>query len=146
MAISQTDKTAYNLLVDDDGSGIVGTVWEKARVNAIYQAVDGLLSNTSGLTIAGPFFANNGITANGASLIKTGMFTANAGITANVSITLTGDFVASANINSTSGHIFSGGFVTATSGFKERGRSTPIGEWISVPYDVNNFSTAASMT
>jgi hypothetical protein len=34
------DRTAYNLLVDDSGSGLDGSVWDKADVDAILDAID----------------------------------------------------------------------------------------------------------
>jgi len=34
------DRTWYNTLVDDDGSNTVGSVWDKADVNALMTAVD----------------------------------------------------------------------------------------------------------
>jgi hypothetical protein len=34
------DRTWYNTLVDDDGSGITGSVWDKADVDALMDAVD----------------------------------------------------------------------------------------------------------
>jgi len=37
------DRTWYNGLVDDDGSGSVGTIWNKAAVDALMDAVDAAL-------------------------------------------------------------------------------------------------------
>jgi len=34
------DRTWYNSLVDDDGSGLTGSVWDKADVNALMNAID----------------------------------------------------------------------------------------------------------
>src|SRR4030095_11053924 len=34
------DRTWYNTLVDDDGSGVVGSVWDKADVDSLMDAVD----------------------------------------------------------------------------------------------------------
>lgn len=34
------DRTWYNALVDDDGSGLTGSVWDKADVDALMDAVD----------------------------------------------------------------------------------------------------------
>jgi len=34
------DRTWYNTLVDDDGSGLTGSVWDKADVNSLMTAVD----------------------------------------------------------------------------------------------------------
>lgn len=34
------DRSWYNTLVDDDGSGLVGSVWDKADVDALMDAVD----------------------------------------------------------------------------------------------------------
>lgn len=40
------DRTAYNALVDDDGSGTVGTVWNKARIaGVILDPVDAALAD-----------------------------------------------------------------------------------------------------
>jgi hypothetical protein len=38
------DRTWYNSLVDDDGSGLTGSVWDKADVNALMTAVDNELA------------------------------------------------------------------------------------------------------
>jgi hypothetical protein len=34
------DRTWYNTLVDDDGSGLTGSVWDKADVNALMNTID----------------------------------------------------------------------------------------------------------
>jgi hypothetical protein len=34
------DRTWYNTLVDDDGSGLTGSIWDKADVNALMNAID----------------------------------------------------------------------------------------------------------
>jgi len=34
------DRTWYNSLVDDDGSGMTGSVWDKADVNSLMNAID----------------------------------------------------------------------------------------------------------
>lgn len=34
------DRTWYNSLIDDDGSGLTGSVWDKADVDALMDAVD----------------------------------------------------------------------------------------------------------
>jgi hypothetical protein len=34
------DRTWYNTLVDDDGSGLTGSVWDKADVNSLMTAID----------------------------------------------------------------------------------------------------------
>jgi hypothetical protein len=36
------DRTWYNTLVDDDGSGLTGSVWDKADVNALMNTVDAM--------------------------------------------------------------------------------------------------------
>jgi hypothetical protein len=107
MAISATDKTAFNLLVDDDGSGTVGSVVSKATINSIYVAVDNLLSNTSGMTIAGPFFANSTITANG-TLTANGA-SIRGTLFANGAVTVNANF---ATIGTVSSNGATGGFVT----------------------------------
>lgn len=38
------DRTWYNSLVDDDGSGMVGSVWDKADVDSLMDAVDSEIS------------------------------------------------------------------------------------------------------
>lgn len=37
------DRTWYNTLVDDSGSGTDGTIWDKAAVDALMDAVDAML-------------------------------------------------------------------------------------------------------
>jgi hypothetical protein len=50
------DRTWYNSLVDDDGSGLTGSVWDKADVDALMDAVDAELARIDAGTVvaAGP--------------------------------------------------------------------------------------------
>ena len=49
------DRTNYNALVDDDGSGTVGTVWNKYAIDVvILDPVDALLAANTGVTFGGP--------------------------------------------------------------------------------------------
>ena len=38
------DRTWYNSLVDDDGSGLTGSIWDKADVNSLMNAIDAELA------------------------------------------------------------------------------------------------------
>lgn len=38
------NRTWYNSLIDDDGSGLTGSVWDKADVNALMNAIDAELA------------------------------------------------------------------------------------------------------
>lgn len=38
------DRTKYNLLTDDDGSGLVGSVWSKTNVKDILDAIDAMVT------------------------------------------------------------------------------------------------------
>lgn len=51
MAATTISRTAYNNLTDDDGTGTTGSVWDKADVDDILDAVDGLFSATTGITL-----------------------------------------------------------------------------------------------
>jgi hypothetical protein len=42
------DRTWYNTLVDDDGSGLTGSVWDKADVDSLMDAVDAELARLGG--------------------------------------------------------------------------------------------------
>jgi hypothetical protein len=42
------DRTWYNTLVDDDGSGMTGSVWDKADVDALMDAIDAEVGSTDG--------------------------------------------------------------------------------------------------
>jgi len=42
------DRTWYNTLVDDDGSGMTGSVWDKADVDALMDATDAELARIDG--------------------------------------------------------------------------------------------------
>jgi hypothetical protein len=42
------DRTWYNTLVDDDGSGLSGSVWDKADVNSLMNAIDAELARLGG--------------------------------------------------------------------------------------------------
>lgn len=42
------DRTWFNALVDDDGSNTVGTVWNKAQINALLNSVDAEFAKVSG--------------------------------------------------------------------------------------------------
>jgi hypothetical protein len=48
------DRTWYNSLVDDDGSGLTGSVWDKADVDALMDAVDAELARLDTANVAGP--------------------------------------------------------------------------------------------
>lgn len=45
------DRTWYNTLVDDDGSNTVGTIWNKAAVDSLMDAVDASLATVATLPI-----------------------------------------------------------------------------------------------
>lgn len=47
------DRTWYNLLVDDSGSGIDGSIWDKAAVDSLMDAVDQALTETATKTDTG---------------------------------------------------------------------------------------------
>ena len=47
------DRTWYNSLVDDDGSGMTGSVWDKADVDALMDAIDAELNRTDATQAAG---------------------------------------------------------------------------------------------
>jgi hypothetical protein len=51
MAATTLDRTAYNLLVDDSGSGTDGSVWDKPDVNDLMNAVDAVFASTTGITL-----------------------------------------------------------------------------------------------
>jgi hypothetical protein len=57
------DRTAYNTLVDDDGSGTTGTIWSKARVDDILDAVDAYLLLLPTLAGANVFAGANSFTS-----------------------------------------------------------------------------------
>ena len=42
------DRTWYDTLVDDDGSGLTGSVWDKADVDALMDAVDSEIARVDG--------------------------------------------------------------------------------------------------
>jgi hypothetical protein len=42
------DRTWYNSLVDDDGSGMTGSVWDKADVDALMDAIDAEIARLDG--------------------------------------------------------------------------------------------------
>lgn len=49
------DRTWYNSLIDDDGSGMTGSVWDKADVDSLMDAVDAELARIQqGRTLATP--------------------------------------------------------------------------------------------
>ena len=51
MAATTIDRTAYDLLVQDDGSGTVGSKWDKDDVDAMLDAVDAIFASTIGITL-----------------------------------------------------------------------------------------------
>lgn len=59
MAYTTVDRTAYNALIDDSGSGTDGSVWDKADVNDILNAIDALFSSATGLKCGGPLLERN---------------------------------------------------------------------------------------
>jgi len=48
------DRTWFNALVDDDGSNTVGTVWNKAQIDALLDSVDAALISESRRTVWTP--------------------------------------------------------------------------------------------
>ncbi len=50
MAATALSRTAYNLLVEDDGSGLTGSVWDKADVDDLMDAVDAVFSTLGTVT------------------------------------------------------------------------------------------------
>lgn len=80
---STIDRTNYNLLADDSGSGTDGTIWNKAQISSV------ILDQVDALIAAAIIFGS----------------------------TIT-----------------------------ERGRSTPLGEWINVTFSAGNFTGNGSMT
>ena len=49
------DRTWYNTLVDDDGSGLTGSVWDKADVDALLDAVDAEIARLDTVSTYGTF-------------------------------------------------------------------------------------------
>lgn len=54
------DRTWYNTLVDDDGSGLVGSVWDKADVDALMDAIDAEIVRIDGLMGGGIMYPSIG--------------------------------------------------------------------------------------
>lgn len=65
MANTALDRTYYNTLADDDGSGLTGTSWDKADVDAIYIDIDAAFANASGFGVGGPIFERGRAVAQG---------------------------------------------------------------------------------
>lgn len=51
MSVTTIGRTAYNALVDDDGTGTTGSVWDKADVDDVLDAIDALFSSSTGITL-----------------------------------------------------------------------------------------------
>lgn len=49
------DRTWYNTLIDDDGSGLTGSVWDKADVDSLMDAIDAELGRVEALHGGGGF-------------------------------------------------------------------------------------------
>jgi hypothetical protein len=47
------DRTWYNGLIDDDGSGLTGSVWDKADVDALMDAIDAEIARLEPGTVTG---------------------------------------------------------------------------------------------
>lgn len=65
------DRTWYNTLVDDDGSGSVGSVWDKADVNALMNAIDAELTAAGSWT---PVIGGSGGTSGQSYTIQAGQW------------------------------------------------------------------------
>lgn len=50
------DRTWYNALVDDSGTGLDGTVWNKARINELLNSIDAELARLGGYYASGNWF------------------------------------------------------------------------------------------
>jgi hypothetical protein len=76
-------RTAYNLLINDDGSNTVGSVWDKQDVDDLLDAIDALLAGA--LSIVGPLtvtaFGTHAFSAagTGAQMLKVRNTTAGTG-------------------------------------------------------------------
>jgi hypothetical protein len=53
MAAPPLDRTWYNTLIDDDGTGTVGTVWNRAQVDGLMDTIDASLAGLANLGIGG---------------------------------------------------------------------------------------------
>jgi hypothetical protein len=53
------NRTWYNSLVDDDGSGLTGSVWDKADVDALMDAVDAEIARVDGILTTGAYATGN---------------------------------------------------------------------------------------
>jgi hypothetical protein len=54
------DRTWYNTLVDDDGSGLTGSVWDKADVDALMDAIDASFNSANSGNIWTPVLQSSG--------------------------------------------------------------------------------------
>lgn len=59
------DRTWYNSLVDDDGSGLTGSVWDKADVDSLMDAIDAEIARLDGKFGASTFTPTLGTTSGG---------------------------------------------------------------------------------
>jgi hypothetical protein len=100
------DRSWYNTLIDDDGSGLTGSVWDKADVNALMNAIDAEFLAT-GTGAAFPWTPNIGSAGGG-----TPIYTAQNGIGQKNGklITCSGRVALSSKGSLVSGQVFIGGF------------------------------------
>jgi hypothetical protein len=68
------DRTWYNSLVDDDGSGLTGSIWDKADVNALMNTIDSEILRLETGVVWTPFtpalYASAGVWSASSPLVK----------------------------------------------------------------------------
>lgn len=150
------DRTEFNLLVDDDGSNLVGTIWDKAHIDSVIldpvdaelSRVDALETNAALKNAANTFTQPQLIQAPAARLAlhdTTGAVNAKRfAITASAPDLYVqtqddaGGFQANALRLERSGHLHTAG------GLYERNRSAAVGEWTVA--DVSAYCRVAGFT
>jgi hypothetical protein len=122
------DRTWYNTLIDDDGSGLTGSVWDKADVDALMDAIDAEFAyQTGNYAVWTPTLgATGGGTA--AYALQSGVY-ARAGV-----VVQFGGRITLVNRGTLTGAAFISGFPFVTRGVCSQAASVAF--WIGVPAGV----------
>lgn len=146
------NRTPFNALIDDDGSGTTGTPWNKARIaGVILDPVDASLADVALKNAANTFTQDQTIESSTTPQLNflendqpvdqryLRLVAGNGGLFINA--TNDANTVASSLLSLTrDGDATIGRKLTVTTDIYEKARTTPMGHWSDVPFSAANFS------
>lgn len=142
MAVTIT-RTAW---IDDDGSGTTGTVINNSEKTALYNQIDGALAKVAGLADSNTFTQDQTITKAIPRLIM--VDTAQPVDTRRFQVAVANQVLSVFALNDAATVVASTPLTLTRAGsavigadIYEKGRATPMGHWVNVPYSAGNFAS-----